>query len=77
MANALLEIAIYAISITVIKMLVPDNTFKKQLNFIISCVFLLGIVFFISSGNYDLSGFADIFNQKNKEANYVDFSEEF
>ena len=71
MRAVLLDIAIYAVAITAIKMLIPDNSFKKQMDFIITCTFLLGISFLITDNNFDID-ISGVF--ESREGVYIDYS---
>lgn len=73
MREVLLNICLTAVAVSLFKMLIPENTFKKQINFLISCFFIVSVIFFISGGNYDISALQETLRQENT---YVDFSEE-
>ena len=57
MREIILNICIIAIATALFKMLVPDNSFKKQIGFLISCFFITAVISFITGAN---PGFAEI-----------------
>jgi len=75
MREILLNICLTAIALCLFKMLVPENTMKKQADFLIACFFLSLLIFFFTSGranfayNTDFSGVEVV--------GYVDFDEQY
>jgi len=56
------------------KMLLPDNSAKKQVDFLIGCFFLASIVFFFTSGRVN---FAYGVEYTNENIQYVNFDEAY
>ena len=77
MREILLNICLTAVALCLFNMLIPDTTAKKQTDFLISCFFLVSLVFFFTSGSVniaeglELSGFENAFD--NSRIDFVDF----
>ena len=74
MREILLNICMTAIALCLFKMLIPDNSMKKQADFLISCFFLASMLFFFTSGRMDFAKGAD-FSQETIP--YINFDEEY
>lgn len=72
MNDLLLNVAVIAIATALFRLLIPENTFKKQLSFLISCFFLSAVFFSVTNGQFDL----DIGSLTKTTNEYVDFSEQ-
>jgi len=60
MREILLNICLTAIALCMFKMLLPENSMKKQADFLIACFFLASLVFFFTSGRISLNYNEDI-----------------
>ena len=74
MKQILLNICLTAIALCLFKMLIPENTIKKQADFLIACFFVASLLFFFTSGEID---FTDTVDFSRNETPYVDFTYEF
>lgn len=73
MSGVLLNICFVAVAVSLVRMLIPDNRYQKQMSFLVACFFTASVVFYVTGADADLSGLA----AEMKEAGrYVDFSEE-
>ncbi len=70
MRAALLNICLVAVGVGILKMLIPVNSFDKQINFLISCFFIASIIFSFSNEHIDFKSMAGEINSKP----YVDFT---
>ncbi|MCL2693625.1 MAG: stage III sporulation protein AF [Oscillospiraceae bacterium] len=75
MREILLNICIVAVAAALFKMLVPDNSFKKQIGFLISCFFITSVVSFVTSGRHEFGGLSDIADVT-IEGGFTDFTEQ-
>jgi hypothetical protein len=71
MKEVLLNICLVAVATGLFKLLAPKKGFRGQINFLISCFFIVSVIHFISSGKYEFSELAKI-----NETVIVDFSGE-
>jgi len=55
-------------------MLIPENTMKKQADFLVACFFLASLLFFFSSGKINFASGADF---DLVEIEYVNFEQEY
>jgi len=71
MREILLNICLVAIACALFKMLVPENGFKKQIGFLVSCFFITAVISFVTGGSFDFEGVSF-----DGGGNFTDFSEE-
>ncbi|MCL2108458.1 MAG: stage III sporulation protein AF [Oscillospiraceae bacterium] len=57
----ILNICLVAVATALFRMLVPENNFKKQIGFLISCFFITAVVAFITGATPDLANLPDEF----------------
>ncbi|MCL1788771.1 MAG: hypothetical protein FWG33_00250 [Oscillospiraceae bacterium] len=74
MREILLNICLTSIALYLFKMLIPENTFKKQTDFLVACFFLSVLAFFFTSGRINL---AHGINFSDEKLPYVNFEEEY
>ena len=77
MKEILLNVCMTAIALCIFKMLIPENSMKKQTNFLISCFFLASLAFFFTSGKANFGVTADSFEFSLEDSAYSDFSESY
>jgi len=70
----LLNICLTAIALCLFKMLIPENSMKKQADFLIACFFLASLLFFFTSGGIDFSSALTV---PEGEVPYVNFEETY
>ncbi|MCL1881623.1 MAG: hypothetical protein FWF76_05540 [Oscillospiraceae bacterium] len=76
MREILLNICLIAVALCLFKMLLPENSMKKQTNFLIALFFLSSMLFFFTSGRIDFVYGIDFSDFVQKEFPYIDFEEE-
>ncbi|MCL2077095.1 MAG: stage III sporulation protein AF [Oscillospiraceae bacterium] len=81
MREILLNISLVAVATALFRLLVPENNFKKQISFLISCFFITAVISFITGGgfgNLDAAGLANNFDNLkfNDAEQFVDFTEQ-
>ena len=69
--SVLLSICLLAVTTGILKMLIPENKFKVQISFLISCIFAISVV----SGFDDISVFTSFDFSNLQKAEIVDFSD--
>ena len=74
MREILLNICMTAIALCLFKMLLPDNTAKKQADFLVACFFLASLVFFFTTGKLNLAHGVEL---PDIYIPYVDFDTEY
>ena len=75
MREILLNISIVAVATALFRLLIPENSFKKQIGFLISCFFVTAVVSFITGGKWSVPEISD--NLKfGSGGQYVDFTEQ-
>jgi len=74
MRQTLLNICLTAIALSLFKMLVPENSLKKQTDFLIACFFTASLLFLFTSGGINLAGAIDL---SANAASYADLSERY
>jgi hypothetical protein len=74
MREILLNICLTAIALCLFKMLLPENTLKKQADFLIACFFLASLTLFFTSGRVN---FANGLEFSEENIPYIDFEEEY
>ncbi len=70
MTHLLLNISLVAILTALFRMLIPDNTLKKQISFFISCFFISAVFSFVT-GSVETDDMSDLLTP---QTSYVDFS---
>jgi len=70
----ILNICFIAVATALFRMLIPENSFKKQIGFLISCFFITSIVALITNADINFDEFTGI--EFGTESNYIDFSEQ-
>lgn len=73
MKESILNICMIALASGLFKLAVPNNTFKKQLCFLVSCFLVLNIISTIKTGAVDIDGLKNAFENN---VTFTDFSEE-
>jgi hypothetical protein len=58
-------------------MLLPENVMKKQVDFLIACFFLASVLFFFTTGRFDLAQGLNLDDFSHNEHSYTDFEREF
>jgi hypothetical protein len=74
MREILLNICLVSIALCLFKMLLPESSVQKQVNFLIACFFLSSMLFFFTSGRLDL---AHGLSFDREEITFADFEEQF
>jgi hypothetical protein len=74
MREILLNISMIAVATALFKMLVPENSFKKQIGFLIACFFITATVSLITGTELDLGDFPGV--ESGSESRFTDFSEQ-
>ena len=69
--NILLGICLLAIAIGILKILIPDNKFKTQISFLISCIFAISLL----SGFDNISIFTSFQFEELETVEIVDFND--
>jgi hypothetical protein len=74
MREILLNICLTAIALCLFKMLIPENSMKKQADFLVACFFLASMAFFFTNGRVNFN-----YNKEFLSENipYVEFQEEY
>jgi len=75
MKEILLNICLVAVGTALFKMLIPENSMKKQIGFLISCFFITALISFIKGGEWDVKGI-DFDGGNTGYTDYVDFSQQ-
>jgi hypothetical protein len=70
----LLNICFIAAGSALFRMLVPENSFKKQISFLISCFFITAVVSLVRGVNIDFDSFDGV--EFGEQASYIDFTEQ-
>jgi hypothetical protein len=70
----ILNICFIAVATALFRMLVPENSFKKQISFLISCFFITAVISLITNSDLDFDEFTGI--EFGTESNYIDFTEQ-
>ena len=76
MRDILLNICLTAVALCLFKMLIPENSMKKQTDFLVACFFLASLVFFFTSGSVNITYGAE-HNDINIDIPYINFDEEY
>lgn len=69
--SVLLSVCLLAVTTGILKMLIPENKFKAQISFLISCIFAVSVV----SGFDDISVFTSFDFSNLQKVEVVDFSD--
>ncbi|MCL1831772.1 MAG: hypothetical protein FWG45_02540 [Oscillospiraceae bacterium] len=75
MREILLNICMTSIALCLFKMLLPENVMKKQVSFLIACFFLASVLFFFTTGKFDLARDLDITRASAETYAFADFDE--
>ncbi|MDR2560039.1 MAG: stage III sporulation protein AF [Oscillospiraceae bacterium] len=70
----LLNICFVAAATALFRMLVPENNFKKQISFLISCFFITAVISLVSGADINFDEFTGV--EFGSEAGFIDFSEQ-
>jgi phenylpyruvate tautomerase PptA (4-oxalocrotonate tautomerase family) len=74
MREILLNISLVAIAAALFRMLVPENSFKKQISFLVACFFIMSVVSLVSGVEINLSEIEGV--EFAPETKFIDFSEQ-
>ncbi|MCL1902923.1 MAG: hypothetical protein FWF94_00710 [Oscillospiraceae bacterium] len=74
MREILLNICMTSIALCLFKMLIPENSLKKQTDFLVACFFLSVLAFFFTSGRVNFAEEATFIIEN---IPYADFNEEY
>ncbi|MCL2638522.1 MAG: stage III sporulation protein AF [Oscillospiraceae bacterium] len=74
MRAILLNICFVAAATALFRMLVPENSFKKQISFLISCFFITALISLVSGVNINFDEFKSV--EFGTAAEFTDFSEQ-
>lgn len=69
--SVLLSVSLLTVATGILKMLIPDNKFKKQISFLVSCIFAISLI----SGFDDMSNFISFDFSKLQNVEVIDFNE--
>ena len=76
MREILLNISLVAIASALFKMLIPENSFKKQIGFLVACFFVTSVMAQITGGDFELGNLDLITFSGENESRFTDFSEQ-
>jgi hypothetical protein len=72
MREILFNICMVAVACALFKLLVPENSFRKQIGFLVSCFFITAVISFITGGDFSIEGISI----GESGAGFIDYSEE-
>lgn len=71
MQEMVLNVSLVAIAAGLFRMLIPDNSFKKQIAFLVACFFAVSVINIFKNGSIDVSALSEAMRQ---EGIYTDFT---
>jgi hypothetical protein len=74
MRTILLNICFIATATALFRMLIPENSFKKQIGFLISCFFITAVISLVRGVDINFDGFDGV--EFGADSSFIDFSEQ-
>ena len=65
MKEMIVSVCLVSVATAIFKMLVPENSFKKQISFLIACFFAISLMSILTKGKFEVDFSSEAFNQQN------------
>ncbi|NLJ16910.1 MAG: hypothetical protein GX346_07250 [Clostridiales bacterium] len=65
MKEMIVSVCLVSVATAIFKMLVPENSFKKQISFLIACFFAISLMSIFTKGKFEVDFSSEAFNQQN------------